>query len=210
MDNPVAEGTPSPRGRRRGRIGRLLDGLYLGSAAAAALCLVAICAVVSLQVAANAADVVSEWLVGRPLGFIVPSYAEFAGFLLAAASFLALPHTLRCGVHIRVTSVLDRLGGRSLDGAELWCSLAGAALSGYFTWFTMLLVEESWRYGDLSPGMVPVPLWIPQASVAAGLAILTIAFVDRFVSLLTGRWPGDGMAEDAAGAGARADPPPDR
>lgn len=199
------DGSGTPPRRRRGRIGRLLDGLYFGSAAAAALCLVAICAVVSLQVAANAADVISEWLVGRPLGFIVPSYAEFAGFLLAAASFLALPYTLRSGAHIRVTTLLDRLGARSGHGAELWCSASGAVLSGYFAWFTLLLVAESWRYGDLSPGMVPVPLWIPQATICVGLAILTIAFVDRFISLLAGRWPGDRVDEDAADAGAPAE-----
>lgn len=189
MNDAVVTGPGAPR--RRGRVGRALDGLYLASAGAAALCLVGICVVVSLQVAANAADVLAERLVGRQIGFIVPSYAEFAGFLLAGASFLALPYTLRCGAHIRVTSVVDRLGDRARHWAEVWCSLAGMVLSGYFTWFTGLLVEESLRYGDLSPGVVPVPLWIPQASLVVGLAILTVSFVDRFASLLNGVWPGD-------------------
>ncbi|MBL8660623.1 MAG: TRAP transporter small permease [Rhodospirillales bacterium] len=196
-------GLPTPNSR--GRIGALLDRLYVLSAAIAALCLVAICAVVSLQVAANAADVVGQWLVGRPLGFIVPSYAEFAGFLLAAASFLALPYSLRCGAHIRVTSLFDRFGERGRTAAEIWCSAAGAGLSGYFTWYSVLLVAESRRYGDLSPGMIPLPLWIPQASIAVGLAILTIAFVDRLISLLTGVWPGDRMDDDDDPGGAPAD-----
>ncbi len=198
-------GAVAPLRRRRGRIGTALDGLYFLSAAAAALCLVAICAVVSLQVAANAADFVSERLVGRPLGLMVPSYAEFAGFLLAAASFLALPYTLRCGAHIRVTSLFDRLGPKGQSAAEIWCSAAGAGLSGYFTWYSILLVAESRRYGDLSPGMIPLPLWIPQASIGVGLAILTIAFVDRFISLLAGVWPGDAVADGSVDDGAPAD-----
>jgi TRAP-type C4-dicarboxylate transport system permease small subunit len=189
----MAGATPLPAApmRRRGRTGRLLDGLYRASGAAAALFLVAICAIVALQVAANAADAIAAWVIGRPLGLIVPSYAELAGFFLAAASFLALPHALRCGAHIRVTSLIDRLGERARTAAEVWCAAAGAALSGYFTWYSGLLVAESVRYGDLSPGIVPVPLWIPQLAISVGLAVLTIAFVDRVVSMLAGVWPGD-------------------
>lgn len=134
------------------------------------------------QVTANAADALMQWATGRPIGVVVPSYAEFAGFFLAAASFLALPYALRTGAHIRVTSVLDRLGARARLAAEVWCSAAGAILSAYFTWYSVLLVFESLRYGDVSPGMLPVPLWIPQAAMSVGLVILTIAFVDRGVS----------------------------
>ncbi len=168
-----------------------LDRLYAFSGAAAATFLVAICVVVMAQVTANAVDALMQWATGRPIGLVVPSYAEFAGFFLAAASFLALPYALRTGAHIRVTSVLDRLGARARLAAEVWCSAAGAILSAYFTWYSVLLVFESLRYGDVSPGMLPVPLWIPQAAMSVGLVILTIAFVDRGVSLLAGVWPGD-------------------
>lgn len=195
----AAASPPRSSPKRRGaglRAG--LDRLYKWSGALAALFLVAICAIVMAQVTANAVDALMQWATGRPIGLVVPSYAEFAGFFLAAASFLALPHALRAGAHIRVTSVLDRLAPRARLAAEVWCSAAGAALSGYFTWYSLLLVVESLRYGDVSPGMVPVPLWIPQAAMSLGLVILTVAFADRCVSLLAGVWPGDGGEDPAA------------
>jgi TRAP-type C4-dicarboxylate transport system permease small subunit len=148
---------------------RFLDRLYRASGALAAIFLVAICVVVLLQVGANLIDIVS--------------------FFLAAASFLALAYTLRCGGHIRVSLVISHLGGAPRRAMELVCILIAAAISAYFTWFMLDLVIESFRYEDVSPGMVPVKLWIPQTSLALGLLVLVIALIDEFVSVLCGARP---------------------
>ncbi len=62
-------------------------------------------------------------------------------------------------------------------------------LSGYFAWYMTGLVWESWRFNDLSPGIVPVPLWIAQAPLALGLVVLTIALADDFVRVARGGMP---------------------
>jgi TRAP-type C4-dicarboxylate transport system permease small subunit len=159
---------------------RALDGLYRGSGALAALFLVAICVIVLLQVGANVVDKVAEWTTGAPIGLVVPSYAEFAGFFLAASSFLALAYTLRHGGHVRVSLFVRRFAGGPRRAVELWCTGIAALLSGYFAYFAIRLVIDSWRFDDLSPGLVPVPIWIPQSSLALGLVILTVALVDEF------------------------------
>lgn len=173
-----------------------LDRLYLASGVLAAVFLLAIVAIVLAQVMANAVDAVSRALTGEAIGLVIPSYAEFAGFFLAASSFLALAYSLRAGAHIRVTLVLQHVGPRWRRLAEAWCAAAGAAMAGYFAWYTVLLVLESLRFGDVSPGMVPVPLWVPQTAMALGLIVLTVALVDGFVGVLRGRdsgfGPGDG------------------
>ncbi|MFQ5774222.1 MAG: TRAP transporter small permease [Kiloniellaceae bacterium] len=166
-----------------------LDLLYQGSGALAALFLVAICGVVLLQVGANLIDKVVGWAGGEPPGLLVPSYAEFTGFFLAASSFLALAYTLRAGGHIRVSLFIQNLSGRRRRGMELWCLLMAGLLCGYFTVFLIRLVLESLEFGDLSPGMVPVPLWIPQTAMALGLIVLTIALIDEFVRVLRGGRP---------------------
>ena len=74
---------------------RLLDLIYRASGAVAALFLVAICVVVLLQVGANLIDALIKLFGGEPLGLVIPSYAEFAGFFLAGSSFFALAYTLR-------------------------------------------------------------------------------------------------------------------
>lgn len=161
-----------------------LDWLYRASAALAAFFLVAICVIVLLQVGANLIDAVIAAAGGTPEGLLIPSYADFAGFFLAASSFLALASTLRHGTHIRVLLVVSRFSGRTRRFVELWCVAVGAAVSAYFTWYTIQLVAESLEYNDLSPGIVPVPLWIPQTAMALGLVILTVAFVDDLVRLI--------------------------
>ncbi len=168
---------------------RALDMLYRGSGALAALFLVLIALAVLLQVGANAVDAIVAAATGSAMGLVVPSYAEFTGFFLAASSFLGLAYTLKAGAHIRVGLAITLLPRRARQAVEAWCCLAGAALSGYFAVYAMLLVLESLEFDDRATGMVPVPLWIPQSAVALGLAVLTVALVDELVTVLRGRTP---------------------
>ena len=166
-----------------------LDLLYRASGILAAAFLAAIFLVVLLQVVANLIDEIAEWVVGEPIGLVVPSYAEFAGFFLAASSFLALAYTLRAGGHIRVSLIVQHLVGARRRLVELWCSGAAASLSAYFAYFTIRLVHESFEFEDMSFGMIPIPLWLPQTGMALGLVILTIALIDEFVCVLKGKEP---------------------
>ena len=168
---------------------RALDRLYLASGALAGVFLVTIASIVLLQVFANVLDGLVLYLTGEAIGLLVPSYAEFAGFFLASSSFLALAYTIRAGSHIRVAMVIQKLKGRMRLAFELWCSGLGAALSGYFTYHTFRLVLESMEFGDVSVGMVPVRLWIPQTAMLIGLVVLTIALVDQFIVVLRGEMP---------------------
>ncbi|MFQ5973444.1 MAG: TRAP transporter small permease [Alphaproteobacteria bacterium] len=185
---------------------RALDLLYRGSGILAAILLAAIGLVVLLQVGANLIDEIASWITGEPIGLVVPSYAEFAGFFLAASSFLALAYTLRAGGHIRVSLVIQNVVGTGRRLVELWCLAAAASLSGYFSFFTIGLVLDSYAFGDLSFGMVPVPLWIPQTLVALGLVIFTIALIDEFFQVLRGEQPSYEGTEAAEGATAGDEP----
>ncbi len=174
---------------------RALDSLYRISGGLAAAFIVAIVALVFMQVCLNLADKVSAAITGTGLGLTIPSYADFTGFFLAAATFLALAYTLRAGGHIRVTLVLNRLSARAHRGFEIVIVAIAMAMSAFASWYIIMLVYESYEYGDRSSGMVSVPIWLPQLPVAFGLIILTIALLDEFVGLLRGRpasWDGKG------------------
>jgi len=168
---------------------RFLDRLYLASGALAAVFVAAICAIVLLQVGLNAIDKTAVFFGSRPIGLVIPSYAEFAGLFLAAASFLALAHALRHGAHIRVSLVIGRLGGSRKKAVELWAVFVGGCLSAVFTVYMFNLVHDSFRFGDVSVGLVRYEIWIPQLALALGLLILTIAFVDEYLSILRGNDP---------------------
>lgn len=162
---------------------KVLDRLYLFSGGIAAVAILAICLLVSAQVGLN----ILARIGGPELSFTIPSYADFAGFALATASFMALAYTLRAGTHIRVNLIILRVPERTQWVLEVAALILASAMSAYATWFAGVLVWESHHYGDMSPGIVAVPLWIPQISMVAGLGLLTIAFVDSAVETL---WAG--------------------
>jgi TRAP-type C4-dicarboxylate transport system permease small subunit len=153
---------------------KLLDGLYDGCAALAALAMVALLVAVLLSIT------------GRQLGFNVPGVDSYAGFLLAASGFLSLAHTLKRGEHIRVTLLLNHLHGRAHRALELWTLAAGVLLAGLFAYYSAKLAWQSHVFNDTSTGNDATPLWIPQLSMALGAAVLLIALLDELVLELRG------------------------
>lgn len=168
---------------------KLLNTLYLWSGWLAAFFIAAICLLVVTQVCLNLIDRVSTILRGSAVGLTIPSYADFTGFFLAAASFLALAHTLRQGGHIRVNLLISHLSGKVRHIFEVWCLFLAASVTIYFTWYTFMLTKDSFIYNDLSPGMVAVPIWIPQSAMLLGLAILSISLLDELFCALAGKTP---------------------
>lgn len=156
---------------------RVLDALYLASAAVAAILLAGIGVLILAQI------------VGRFFGIVVPSANEISGFFLATSTFLALAYSFRAGSHIRVTLVVSHLPKRFHNASVVLALSVATVLSGYFTYYAYNLAAESLRYGDLSDGLIGVPLWIPQSSMAFGLVMMTIACLDELVRVLRGREP---------------------
>lgn len=168
---------------------KALDRLYGWSEALAAVFVVLICLTVLVQVSFNAVDKAVVMLGGEAVGLVLPSYAEFTGNFLTAATFFALAGTLKNGVHIRVNLLIRHLSHRYRRAIEAWCCALGTAISAYFVYWTANLVYESWKFGDVSPGIVTVPLWIPQMPMVLGLTCLAIAFADGFAQVMRNQKP---------------------
>jgi len=180
---------PSADGLKPGFPRKALDALYLASGGLAALFLFGICAIAVGQVGANIWNALSKVMTGQSAGWVIPSYSEIGGFFLAAATFLALAYTLRRGAHIRVTLAIRHLSGRRRGVLELWCVFLAGCFSSYATFYVIRLVVESIEFGDVSVGIVPIPLYVPQLSLAIGLVVLTVALIDEYVSILRGNKP---------------------
>jgi TRAP-type C4-dicarboxylate transport system permease small subunit len=154
---------------------RLLNALYDGAAALAAVFMVGLLVMVLLSI------------LGRQLHFHVPGTDAYAGYMMAAAGFLALAHTLKRGEHIRVTLLLARLKGRARRGMELWALFAATLLAALSAFYSARLVWQSRQFNDISTGNDATPLWIPQLAMAVGTLILLIAFIDELVLEWRGR-----------------------
>jgi TRAP-type C4-dicarboxylate transport system permease small subunit len=156
---------------------RFLDKLYAAGAVLAAIALVLIAALTLSQV------------IGRVIGVLIPDAGDLAGYAMAASIFLALAHTFRSGGHIRVNLLLAHVGPRLRHALECWCLIVLAVIGALFAAFSIKLVIDSHEFGDVSTGMMPMPLWIPQLSMAVGAVLLEIAVMEELVRVLRGHEP---------------------
>jgi TRAP-type C4-dicarboxylate transport system permease small subunit len=156
---------------------KFLDGLYLFAGFAAGGFLVLIFALMMIL------------SLGREVAFNIPAGDDFASWCMAAMSFLGLAHTFRAGDMIRVGLLLERLHGRAKWFAELLALSIGTIAVLYFTYYIGRMTHDSWRFHDMSTGVIAVPLWIPQFGCLAGLAILSIALIDEVIHVARGFTP---------------------
>jgi TRAP-type C4-dicarboxylate transport system permease small subunit len=154
---------------------RLLDALYDGAAALAALFMVLLLAMVLTSI------------LGRQLHFNLSGVDAYAGYLMAASGFLALAHTLKRGEHIRVTLLLNALRGRARGALEVWSLATATLLAGLAAWYSVRLAWQSYSFHDISTANDATPLWLPQLPMAIGTVVLAIAFADELVLELRGR-----------------------
>jgi TRAP-type C4-dicarboxylate transport system permease small subunit len=155
---------------------RWLDGLYLAGGAAGALFLLATCVLILMNVG------------GSLLHIVTRSLDEFAGYCMAASAFLALAYTLRSGEHIRMNLLIQGLPAALKRPAELFATALALVITGFMAWYAVRLCLVSYAINDVSQGIIPLPLWIPQSAMAAGSTIFAVAMLDRLVCVGAG-WP---------------------
>lgn len=146
-----------------------LHWLYRASGLLSAASLVVICVVILAQV------------VARNLGTTLRDAEEYAAWAMAAAGFFGLPYALHCGSHIRVQVLTRFLPPAAQHALEVLATTIALALAGYLAWYCVEFVFESWRMKEVSQGLVPVPLWVPQLPMALGSALVVLAFGERLV-----------------------------
>jgi len=156
----------------QGAIRTILDLLYKASGVAAALCLIAILLLIVAQ------------MVARWTGEIFPGAPNYAGYAMAAASFLAFASALNGGAHIRVSILLNSVPARIKWVLEIWCFGVATAIVGYFVYYAYWFVFWSWKFNEVSQAQDATPLWIPQSVMVVGGAMLFIAFLDNLISVL--------------------------
>jgi TRAP-type C4-dicarboxylate transport system permease small subunit len=156
---------------------RVLDQFILGCLVLAAVAMVLMATVVLLQI------------FGRLFGILVPSAPEIAGYCMAASSFLALAYTFKNGGHVRVSLLLYQLAPTTRRWAELICLLLALLLSGFFVFYLVEMTIESFVFGEVSSGVVAIPLWIPQTFLTAGVIALTLAVAEGLYDVALGRRP---------------------
>jgi TRAP-type C4-dicarboxylate transport system permease small subunit len=155
---------------------RALDLLYAATALIAAAALVTIAGLILAQVTL------------RLFGSQLQSADDFAGYALVATTIVGLAPTYRHNAHIRVGLLIERFrpgtGLRRL--IERLVTTLAAITVGWAAYASAQFVHESFIYNEVSQGLLPIKLWIPQSLMAFGFVVFFIALLDDLVTDLAG------------------------
>lgn len=150
---------------------RLLDFTYSLTGFGAALALLAVLGLVVAQ------------MLARWFGLLLPGGANYAGYAMAAASFLGLAYTFSHNEHIRVGIFVERSGAWR-RGVEIWCYSVASMVGLFFAWHAIRTPILSHKINDISQGQDGTPLWIPQLAMAVGASVLAVALIDNLLRVL--------------------------
>ena len=156
---------------------RIFDAMYVISGTLAAMFLVLI------------GILIGSAIVGRWFGILVPSADDMAGYCMSASVFLGLAPTLRAGGHIRVTLLINMLGRKPRHVAEALAILVGIALFAILAYNTAIQNMTAYKNGEMSTGILPIPIWLPQIGMTVGVIMMLIALIDKFIDVVRGRTP---------------------
>ncbi len=138
---------PEPTGRLIRPLQRVFDRLYLLSGVLASVFMVTILLLIVAQ------------MIARWSSLTFPGSTEYAGYAMAATSFLALAHALTRGAHIRVSIFLNMSPrfGLWLDAVAMWIAAVTAT---YFARFAIKTNIMSEMLNDRTQGQDFVPEWL--------------------------------------------------
>lgn len=156
---------------------RALNATFEAAGALAAAC---VAAVFLLMIFAS---------LGRMLGWRVGGVNDIVSWLTAAAAFLAMAHAFKHGDFVRVTLLLEAVGGRAQRALEIGALLIAALAIGYLAWWAARFTWESREFGDMAGGLVVIPIWIPQVTFVVGALLFWLAVLDELVLVLRGAKP---------------------
>lgn len=163
---------------------RWLDRLYDGSAYCGAFF---VCAIFVVMIGGA---------LTRPMGISLSGTDDLVSWMCAAAAFLPMASAFRRGDFVRMLLVLDKLSPARRRFGEIVALMVAFVASAILAGWATFGVYESWRYDEMSIGLLVVPIWIPQLSFAIGASILLIAVADELLAVLRGRRPAYQVAVD--------------
>ena len=159
------------------RLRASLDALYLGAGYVAAACVFLIMV-----------GMVGQSIL-RELHVRTGAVNDVVSWLCAAAAFFAMAHAFKHGDFVRVTLVFEKVSPATQRRFEIAALSIAVVAVGYLAFWANRFTYESFVFGDMAQGLLPIPIWIPQLSFALGALLLFVAVVDELVIVLRGGRP---------------------
>ncbi len=142
----------------------------------------ALCAAVAVlgMMLVGSLDVIGTAAFSSPL----PGAYEFTETLMVASIFLALALSQREGKQIRVELLSERLQPRGRAILDVVAGLLSGFVYALIAWYGWIEVAESWQIGEVTSGLVRLPLWPSKLALGLGATLMTIQCVAGAVAAL--------------------------
>ncbi len=111
---------------------------------------------------------------------------EFAGYGLAAMTYLALSDAMRAGALVRVNVLLNLLSATAKRIADAFClltTLLTTLFIAYYVWFDM---QRSYRREYWTESIIPLPAWLPPVALFFGLCVFAVDLVLHLILVIRG------------------------
>ena len=125
----------------------------------------------------------------RMLGMNTGGSEDLVSWFTAAAAFFGMGHAFKHGDFVRVELLLSKMAPVKRRFFEVLTLSAGSVFTGYIAWSVSRYVWDSYKFNDLSQGLIIVPMWVPQLSIALGSILLFLAFLDELFLVIGGAKP---------------------
>jgi TRAP-type C4-dicarboxylate transport system permease small subunit len=129
------------------------------------------------------ADALGRYLLNRP---ILVALEVTTNYLMIAAVFLALPHAYREGANIRVTFLVDRLGGTPRLFVGSLVQILSIVYGAVLVFATFQQLRNMFSTGTLFT-TVELPMWPGHALVVLGLLVVTLMMLVDLPHVRKGR-----------------------
>lgn len=172
-DAPASAAAREPAWARQLR--RVLDAVALLALWLAGAMLAAILVLMNVEIA-------TRYL----FGFSTLIADEYAGYGFAALTMLGFTYAHRRRAFLRVDIAAQRLKGRAGRIVLGIAALLGAVVALFSAYVSYKTLSLSLLFNSTSDFASQTPLWIPQAFLPAGFAILGLSFLEEAVRRVLG------------------------
>ncbi len=104
---------------------------------------------------------------------------QFSIYLCIGIGFLGAPYALKRDAHFSVTFIVDKLSKPNRRILQIITHLMGIGYTLIFIYKGIHMVKVSYDLGEVSSGLMAVPLWIPQLFVPFGCTLLLLQFLNK-------------------------------
>ncbi|MBI4284496.1 MAG: TRAP transporter small permease [Chloroflexi bacterium] len=122
-------------------------------------------------------EIIGRYVFNHP----IPGTFEIVGAAMAVLASIGFAFGLEQQRHVRATIATERLSSRGQHVMLLLAYFVGFLVNGFLTWRLVLSASVSIATREYTPGLVPVPIYVPKTIFVFAVMLFTFGFLLHFI-----------------------------